>query len=755
MSRLACPLRIPGSGLLALILSLWVSPDASSAQQTKYNEGEKVDVLVEGKWLPGIVTRPASNGWYVVNFQLENGNINANTVNESKLRPTSDASEGVYPDTMYFTDQPERQWREADGTVLLEQGVLISITGNRVMIQEQVNIGGRRSMRGRGTNMDNLSEEDRAYINSQTPVPASEVANLGMPGAGSGTAAASAVKIDPPQAIRFADKVISLDSKEWSFEPGAVKSVPDFAEASVGLSMPVESRGGRGFSDRGGGPPDMNLPGRFRPPVFPGDDEDEEEPEESPIEFNSPRLKQVSRTSDGKQVAVLYVDPFTDCSLVDSITLESDRHRTAEMKAIVLGLNADTRTVVRIAPNASLPNHRMGIDSYNTLEVISEKTGKYFYAPLGEFGFHDPDTALFVNDRIVLIPGERLTAIDLESGRAYRTESIFRMNAGTAVSPDGTHVAIGGLGGVLVFNVVRGKPVGVLKIGSEMSAFHPAFSPDGRQLAVASRTSPMIRIFDLATGNETASFPSGLSGAGSLTWPVERMLVVDEREIVDVKHRIPVWQLRLPGFHLFQHLGGDRFWYAFGNNGFVHALGLDDMIARMDAISIEDRTVLRAGDSVSIEIDPNGLDRKQAGEVRDQLTSAFESRDIAVTGNAPVKLRVSVDRLPSETLELDDRAFARSNPGEERTITVRLNPTRSRMEIVQNGRVVWTRERENRPYGSLRGEKNESAQMAANRLCRPSTGFFRLAFGDRLVLLSDDDIVLGRTRYTAEGPSEE
>lgn len=75
-----------------------------------------------------------------------------------------------------------------------------------------------------------------------------------------------------------------------------------------------------------------------------------------------------------------------------------------------------------------------------------------------------PDRAVFVNDRIVVVIGDQITAIDLENGRACQTDELAGMPGSIAVSPDQTHIAVGTNGGVTVFNVVRGKTVGRLAV---------------------------------------------------------------------------------------------------------------------------------------------------------------------------------------------------------------------------------------------------------------------------------------------------
>jgi hypothetical protein len=615
-------------------------------------------------------------------------------------------------------------------------------------------------------------------VADQEPVPASEVTGVGDGQGATSQTSVDPVRIEPARPIKFADRVIPIQTSKWSYQPATILQLPAIRAGELGLVVPREGpRGGRG---RSGFPPGMNMPGG--PPAGAPDSDPAPEGDGADIEFVSPRVAGLARSDDGQSIALLYTDPFTSCSFVDSIQVESDDHRTASMPATGLALNANTRTIIRLADHPDVTTPVVGIKDYDSLEVISEKTGKHFYTPLGIPGFTDIETAAFVNDRIAVVfsrqidlsagkSGFQMTAIDVESGRAYRTATLEGavFEPTVAVSPDREHIAIGTSSAVVLFNVVRGEPAGVLDMPAEFGAVC-SFSPDGTRLAAKAKNRRTIRLFDLATGSQSGEFRILTRSAlnESIHWPSDRFLLVNGQELVDVEHQLPVWRLQPAGNAYFGYLGGDQFWYSISSRGHVFSLPLDELARRMADISIEDATILRAGDSVTIQPDANELARNRTfglapgkiQEIHQNLTREFEERGVRVANAAPVILRISVDQLPMETMEVNERGGP-PPPGPAGEIrqkpptVVRFTPTRSRMELVRNGTVIWSREQVNRPTAVMRGEQGENPQMTANRLCRPRPGFFTLPFGDRFVLLSGNEPVLGTTRLGVAGPESE
>ncbi len=732
---------------LVTIACLWVLvPPAWAVQDGDLAVGQKVDVLVKGAWRPGIIRSISRSGWGVIDFQLENGDINANTFRLAEVRPSSDQSEAVFPDTLFFSNQPVRSWTDSSGEPYFH-GTLTTITGNRVAFSYERSEAGADGTsyrkREKATNLSKLSQADQEYIAQQQRFSADELAE---------TFTSSAAKIDPPRQIRFAGRIISLQADEWAFECGPVTPLDTMAATMFVVRPPNARRRGRRFGPRGRGgatgPPDQFPP----VPVGP------EDPGDDAISFTSPRLDQVDLSRDGRQVVLLHTDPYTKCSSIQAIEPETGNSRTAEMKALALAIDANTRTVVRLAENPKIKRSQFALDSYNALEVISEGTGKYFYTSRETLGLPLPEKAVFVNDQILVVVSSHITAINLGDGRGYRTDDSLSVVGSVVASPDETHIAVGTTDGILVFNAVKGKPVGILQIPGAVAG-HACFSPDGKRLAVTGtpELANSVAIFDLGNGKQLAQIGFTSTRPDTLVWPEHQFILVGGEELIDVENELPVWRYDSGGTigSSLRYLGGNRFAWVTAGQGVVFSLPHNDLAAKMSQISVEDATVLRPGDSVALELGKSGFQPDQLEKIRRQLADAFATRGIRVTQHAATVLRTSVDRLARESIDVEIRGRERDKSGNRPAQKVTLTPTRSRMELVQNGNVIWKRETLNKPGSGMMGLPGETPQTTANRLCRPQTSFFRLPFGDTIVLLSESDSVLGTSKLTVSGPTDE
>jgi WD40 repeat protein len=83
-------------------------------------------------------------------------------------------------------------------------------------------------------------------------------------------------------------------------------------------------------------------------------------------------------------------------------------------------------------------------------------------------------------------------------------------------SPDGTRVAVGGDGPVVVLDITSQQEIFRIPVRTNV-VYQVFYSPNGKYLAIASNDTS-ARVYDAATGEELLAFSGHIGGVGGITW---------------------------------------------------------------------------------------------------------------------------------------------------------------------------------------------------------------------------------------------
>ncbi|MEZ6093474.1 MAG: hypothetical protein R3C03_04430 [Pirellulaceae bacterium] len=288
------------------------------------------------------------------------------------------------------------------------------------------------------------------------------------------------------------------------------------------------------------------------------------------------------------------------------------------------------------------------------------------------------------------------------------------------------------------------------------------FSPDGNRLAVYSGILEPISIYDLTTGEQLKTLRNfSLQGTHDgrthdVAWLNDRLILVGSDEVLDVEQEVRAWTYSLePGSRsgLF-HLGGNRFMVMFQNEGKVMELPHTNIENAITDGVVDQRTLLKPGDTVSIEIVPDLIPRDVVVKIQKRLTKQLSESGIKVGDGGAATIKIFVEQLPRQ--EVNVRNSSSSNQANGGNVSAMgFTPTRSHIQWIQDGKVVWESSHVNRPGPVLVGSVGENARTVMDRMCQPSELTFNIQFGNRIVALSSRGIPMGFTKLTVNGPVDE
>ncbi len=780
-------LNICRAVLFAFLMSTLLCVQSAFAQE--YLNSQKIEVKHAGKWYEATVVYQVSEQVVKVKVDLGTGRAEERSFGLRNIRALGSGSPNEryinsQPTDFRFINQRVRTWSDSteafeiqatlvsqiDGIVRLERtdGRTIDIESSKLSTRDRKYLTRER----RGDNAVAVSDKENAEDDNPFASPSAKSKSDDrssrtkierVPKTTSRENSRSSSGSNRGRGtIRFAKNAKPLSTDKWNFNAAQnAVSIPPVNSQMFnvdGQSQLFGGRTGRGSFGPSGGGFGGDRGGRTRGGT--GNSLHDSVPK-----LNSPKLAGATLSTSGTQLGIIHNDVFTKSGLVQFIDVATGQSinrslvkgeflacepgsLTTACLVAVPGMQSGGDAIDNLVDNLNMPDH------FNALAIKSEKTDVDHLIPVASFhqnGFK-PTMAEFVNENILVTVGDQIVVIDIPTARGYFTEPLPGLKARSlSVSPDQQHIAVTMLDAVLVFDITAGKSVGAFKAKFPGK---PCFSPDGKKLAIPNSHTSSIEIYDLATGEQESSiFSTGFSVA-EISWPEPRFIVVGTDEIVDVKHRIPVWELKNPVQigHEFVSVGGANYLYRYQTNGSVFALPHNDLQEQLDAMDIDQNIILDQGDAVKLTFDLPFSSGDQ-DSIYGKLEQQMESRGIEISRNADISLRLSVETHKQESMDVAEfgakEDWAGNREGEQ---TIRFTPTTSRFDMLKNGKVVWSYTRKNQPGGSLRLENGESPQACASRLCKPTINFFKSAkFPGRFVQLKPGKLYLGASTPSVKG----
>ncbi|MEZ6093473.1 MAG: hypothetical protein R3C03_04425 [Pirellulaceae bacterium] len=395
-----------------IFLSLFSNPKFGEAfQQANYFEGKKVDVQVDGQWCAGELKSKNFAGKWDAHYRRPNGTYGYGYFSTSDIDESKSHTEDVFPDQIYFQDQPDRDWNfTLRGKREEFHGKLVSRHGNQIFLRSETFRANGHRMQAKGILYETLPKDQKEYIESQKGYTQAEL---------EGSVVSGGVKFEAPQPFEIAAATVPLNYSSWSYSPGQPVPLPPLISRNILLAPPEERsplddlrESMIEFREEVTGRKQMEFGGSRESPLTRSGNDG--------VEFNTVSLDLVTLSSDGQGFAAAWHDTSGTGSCVQFSEGDDSPRRAFATNVRILALSPDTRSVIRLANTKGVKKSRSGSD-FSALEIISESTGKYFYIPTAELGDKEISHAVFVNDEIALAVGSQITAFQLKDGVAYQT----------------------------------------------------------------------------------------------------------------------------------------------------------------------------------------------------------------------------------------------------------------------------------------------------------------------------------------------
>ncbi|MFK7767552.1 MAG: SHD1 domain-containing protein [Mariniblastus sp.] len=480
---------------------------------------------------------------------------------------------------------------------------------------------------------------------------------------------------------------------------------------------------------------------------------------------------QWTMAQDGKRCFMIANSKFDQGCLIQGMNFETGELEFSEkIDGQGIAISPDGRLVALLQTPRS--NSRRG-------ELIIKETGeggavlqRHTVKAFSDKSGYAPQAGYFMNNSTLVTVGRRIVAINLDRKTGYCTTP-FPKNAwlvDSALSPNRKHVALLSPGGIFIYDVSRGKPIGTIvfsdpddsldgmssidssridttRIG-QMAVGRITFSGDGSKLAFCSAANSSITIYDLATGKVKRELPShGIQVVKSVSWPSPRFLLLDNTHLFDLKLGVSVWKFKTEGsfFNPLFHMGQNTYLNNDGERGLTPiSLPLERIAGEADELEIEDSIVLKEGDDYRLEMD-TGFARSDLTKIEEHFEKQLGKRGITYNEESKNVFYLTVTESDEESAIIE--------MGNDQTTTVRYTPTTCKVELEIEGDLKWEVVRENTfSGGALVGQQNESPQQAIERICKPKlTTFSGLQFPSRFVLFPNGSDVLGESTISSDG----
>jgi hypothetical protein len=190
-----------------------------------------------------------------------------------------------------------------------------------------------------------------------------------------------------------------------------------------------------------------------------------------------------------------------------------------------------------------------------------------------------------------------------------------------AFSAGGRYFALTVDGGIVIVEALTGNRAGFLEVDDHWNGL-VSFDPTGHQMALV--TGGQVRVWDLTKREITFDFAGGAGGHEQLDWPDENTLLVDNKMVIDVPHRVQIWTYT---GNPVGTLVGDRLLYVEADQTCLLASGSvpnDEARNLVKSLQGDDLLKIQPGGTVSLDVQMAGFQQhreKVLEELKKSLTA--------------------------------------------------------------------------------------------------------------------------------------
>lgn len=300
--------------------------------------------------------------------------------------------------------------------------------------------------------------------------------------------------------------------------------------------------------------------------------------------------------------------------------------------------------------------------------------------------------------------------------------------------------------GVVLLEALTGKKLGHLPADmSGSGACRTAIDPPGERLALFCRR--RCRVWQLDTRELVRDFPLPGNVMGEqLDWVGPEHLLVGGRHVVDVEHRIWLWEYQK--LTAAARVAAGRLWYiaqGLNNDDFVLASASIPDAAAYQVASLQnadDLLVVKPGMTVSIELSLSAAQAERQA-ILDGLKSRLADGGLEVVEkDGDLKLVGSIRRGTTEDIEY--RSFGSFKSTKHKATSQILE-----LAYHVDGEVVWRYTSETHPPHMLHLEKGESIDAALAREMRQDPQHFSRVWLPSHVARCEENQPLGKSAEPA------
>jgi WD40 repeat protein len=673
----------------------------AALQDTEFEVGDLVELNFLGSDYEGTVTRFTGTGWPYVEFEYR-GKTKEQFFPPSRLKLLESA------DSESGSEMPAaeiRQWVDATGKFKIKAKFLSNKNGKVELEKEDGRIITLPANKLSSTDQEylkqlELAESDENPFAGGEKKSGSKSASSGRKSSGrasskSGAKASNVTTLSP----EYASNEIALIASDWNVKPNP-STLPATKMNKV-VSIP-------GASDR--------------------------------YDFHN-QFSGTQLTIGNELFGTAVGNAFRNTSEIVTIDLKTGRVKNKSTVAIkqatLLAVSPDGEKLVTVRKGKG--RDKGSVDFWQAgdepKQTLSWESASFF----DRDGFA-PKSGLFLDDARLMTVGNRLVVWNVESAAAIYSASIDSECA-TALSPGKKQVAVRSGDSVYILNVDDGTVMGELQPPEKNSTLL-AFSKTGQFLAGYCSGTGAIWVWDLTANKLVRELSSNQRTASSLTWVGNQHLLVNDRSLIDVWLRSEIWKYNVTGKLVAS--GDGRFWVA-NKTRFAPVQLPPGNLGGLSKYDPDELLVLKPGSRIKLDFKLPFPPAEQK-KIRDEVTSRLEANNMTLDQSADLVLKATVEKRKSESTEVSD--FMGGPFGRRGSEKITYTPTYASLQLLKNGKPVWSSGRLFSLQGMVIHMKNgESAQQAANRMCKPSPAFFSQTRFPKYFAQLPDGKVLGETTF--------